>query len=83
MHPFAHLAPAFIIALILLAAASVVVKGFALWHAARGGQKGWFIALLIVNTVGILDAAYLLWFRTDLEHKASPPPATPPASSAA
>lgn len=42
---------------------TLVLKGFALWHAARGSQKWWFIALLVVNTVGILEIIYLIWFR--------------------
>lgn len=42
---------------------SLVIKGFALWHAARNTQKGWFIAMLILNTVGILEIVYLIWFR--------------------
>lgn len=47
----------------LLAAWTIVLKGFALWHSARGSQTGWFIALLIVNTIGILEIIYLLFFR--------------------
>ncbi len=42
---------------------TIVLKGFALWHAARGSQKWWFIALLVINTVGILEIIYLIWFR--------------------
>jgi methionyl-tRNA synthetase len=42
---------------------TIVLKGFALWYAARGHQKWWFIALLIVNTLGILEIIYLIWFR--------------------
>ncbi len=34
-------------------------KGLALWYAARRGEKGWFIALLIINTLGILEIIYL------------------------
>jgi methionyl-tRNA synthetase len=41
---------------------SVVLKGFALWHAARRGEKWWFVALLILNTLGILELAYLIFF---------------------
>lgn len=37
-----------------------VWKGFALWKAARGGSKGWFIALLLINSAGLLPMAYLL-----------------------
>lgn len=43
---------------------TLIIKGYALWHAARNGQKWWFIALLIVNTLGILEVIYLIWFRT-------------------
>ena len=42
---------------------TIVLKGYALWYAARGSQKWWFIALLIVNTLGILEIIYLIWFR--------------------
>jgi hypothetical protein len=45
----------------------VVLKGFALWRSARKGQNVWFIALLIVNSLGILPAFYLL---TNKEEKA-------------
>jgi hypothetical protein len=48
---------------ILLAAIwSLVWKGMALWKAARQGSKGWFVALLIVNTLGILEILYLYVF---------------------
>jgi len=43
---------------------SVAIKGYALWHAARLGQKKWFIAILLINTIGILEVVYLVWFRT-------------------
>ncbi|MFZ2167905.1 MAG: DUF5652 family protein [Minisyncoccia bacterium] len=42
---------------------TVFIKGYALWHAARNGQKWWFVALLVVNTIGILEIVYLIWFR--------------------
>lgn len=51
--------PFFVLAMVW----TVVLKGFALWHAARGGQKKWFIALLVINTLGILEIVYLIWFR--------------------
>ncbi|OHA87964.1 MAG: hypothetical protein A2653_01865 [Candidatus Zambryskibacteria bacterium RIFCSPHIGHO2_01_FULL_43_25] len=34
-------------------------KGVALWNAARLSQKKWFIVLLIVNTLGILEIIYI------------------------
>ncbi|MEI6494900.1 MAG: DUF5652 family protein [bacterium] len=38
---------------------SLVWKGMALWKAARLGHKWWFIILLVVNTVGILEIIYI------------------------
>jgi hypothetical protein len=49
----------------ILAVWTIIIKGVALWHAARGSQKAWFIALLIINTFGILEIIYLLGFRKD------------------
>ncbi len=51
--------------LILLAVWTIAIKGYALWHAAKNGQKEWFIALLILNTIGILELVYLVWFCPD------------------
>jgi len=41
---------------------SVVWKGLALWKAAHEESKPWFVALLIINTVGILEILYLYVF---------------------
>jgi hypothetical protein len=67
---------AFMPIIVLGAIWSVLIKGYALWHAARNGQKEWFIALLVINTLGILEVIYLVWFRpTSIS--------TPPAVSSA
>lgn len=34
-------------------------KGIALWQAARFGDKKWFIVLLVVNTLAILEVVYI------------------------
>jgi len=34
-------------------------KGYALWLAARLNQKWWFIILLVVNTLAILEIIYI------------------------
>jgi len=34
-------------------------KGVALWKAAKNGQKAWFVALLILNTLAILEIIYI------------------------
>lgn len=37
-------------------------KGIALWKAARKNHKNWFLALLIINTFALLEAAYIFHF---------------------
>ena len=49
--------------LYILIAWTLIWKGIALWHSARNKQKGWFIVLLIVSTVGILEIIYLIFFK--------------------
>lgn len=82
MHDFSPLyspfAPALMFAilpfLVLTVIWTIAIKGYALWHAARNGQKEWFIALLIINTLGILEIVYLVWFRpdsSDIHHSSS------------
>jgi hypothetical protein len=41
---------------------SIAWKAVATWHAARNGQLGWFIALFIINTAGVLEIIYLAFF---------------------
>lgn len=53
----------------LLIAWSIIWKGIALWHSARNKQLGWYIAILIVNAVGILEIIYLLFFRKEKNEK--------------
>ncbi|MEM2956339.1 MAG: DUF5652 family protein [Candidatus Pacearchaeota archaeon] len=38
-------------------------KGIALWKAARNNQKIWFTILLIVNTLGILEMLYIVFWQ--------------------
>lgn len=37
-------------------------KGVALWKAARNRSKIWFIIILVVNTLGILEILYIFLF---------------------
>ena len=41
---------------------SAVWKGFALYRAGANRSPGWFVCLLIFNTVGILEILYLFVF---------------------
>ena len=36
------------------------LKGWAMWRAARMEKKSWFIALLVINSMGILPILFLL-----------------------
>ena len=47
---------------ILIGLWSLVWKAFALWKAAGQKDKVWFVALIILNTAGILDILYIFVF---------------------
>ena len=42
-------------------------KGVALWRASRNSHKKWFIALLIINTLAILEIVYIFFFSKKKE----------------
>lgn len=52
----------------LLLAADLVLRGMALYKSARKGQTIWFVALLVINSVGILPIIYLL-IQSSTENK--------------
>jgi len=61
MNPDLSQIPAELIPLIVIIAVwNFVIKALALYRAGSLQQKGWFVALLLINTVGILELVYLL-----------------------
>ncbi len=44
-------------------------KGVALWKSARAQEKWWFIALLLINTIGILEIVYIFFFAPSTTQK--------------
>ena len=48
---------------------SIFWKGFALWRAARGKQKYWFIAILLLNSLGLLEIIFLAFFQKKAKDK--------------
>jgi hypothetical protein len=38
-------------------------KGFALWKAAGKRQLIWFVAILLINTLGVLEIAYIFYLN--------------------
>lgn len=55
--------------IIILIIWEIVWKGIALWKAARQNQLYWFIAIIILNTVGILPILYIVFFQKDKDKK--------------
>ena len=56
--------------LVLVALWTLPWKGVALWKAAQRGEKKWFIALLIVNTLAILEIYYIfVWTKRKQEER--------------
>lgn len=51
---------------------SLVLTGLALWHAARRGEKWWFVFFLIVHTAGLVELIYLLFFVRIFSPKHTP-----------
>lgn len=46
----------------ILAIWSIYWKGMALWKAAKKDHQWWFVVMLIVNTIGILEILYIYVF---------------------
>ncbi len=47
---------------------TIIWKGIALWKAARNNSAPWFVALLLLNTVGILEIIYVFFFSKKKEN---------------
>ncbi|MCX6763555.1 MAG: DUF5652 family protein [Candidatus Moranbacteria bacterium] len=60
-----NLTPIQTLIIILTAIWTIPWKGWALWKAAKKGDKIWFIVLLIVNTLGILEIIYIFIFSRE------------------
>ena len=54
--------PLFLAIIVIISIWSLAWKGVALWKASRNYRKDWFVALLILNTVGILEILYIFVF---------------------
>jgi hypothetical protein len=57
-----NMTPGFTILLMIGAIWSLIWKGIALWKAAKNNDKAWFVALMIINTLGILEIFYIYVF---------------------
>ena len=52
-----------IIMIVILAIIVILLKGFALYRAARKESKGWFWVMVIFETFGILPLLYLIFSK--------------------
>src|SRR3989338_3968633 len=65
--------------MLLLVAWTLYWKYKSLWYAAKHDHKWWFIALLIINTAGILEILYLYVFSKKMPgHDEKSVPMMPP-----
>ena len=64
---FSSLPAGFVALFGALAIWSLIWKGIALWKAARNGSKAWFVVMLVLNTVGILEIVYIFFFANKKE----------------
>jgi len=55
---FGFVGPIFVLVLVW----SLYWKGRSLWLAAKKDSKYWFVALLLINTMGILEILYIYFF---------------------
>lgn len=44
-------------------------KGYALWRSSQRKEVGWFIALFLINTFGVLEILYLFVFTKWIDKK--------------
>lgn len=61
-----------LLGLLIIVAWEAVWKGIALWFSAKNQQKGWFVVLFVLNTLGLLPIIYLIWFRPKAEQEEAP-----------
>lgn len=64
----------------MLVSADLILRGVCLYRSARKSQRGWFIALLIVNSLGLLPLVYLI-INKDKKGQASETKPTPKKST--
>lgn len=57
--------------IIPLALFGIILKGMALWRASRRNEKWWFLALFVINSLGILPLLYLLTHAPEQPTKTS------------
>lgn len=52
----------FVVIIVFIGIWELVWNGLALWKSAQNRDKGWFIAMLLINDLGILEMLYYFVF---------------------
>lgn len=60
--------------LIALALWSLPWKAWAMWLSARRGDFWWFLAFLLVSTIGILEIVYIFFIAKESDKRPETPP---------
>jgi len=62
-----------IILLVVTSIWQMIWKGIALWKSAGLRQKGWFIAILLINSFGLLEIFYIFFiakkYKVEVEER--------------
>ncbi len=58
--PLLQLMGSMMMVVVLFVVLELVLKGLALWRAARMNMPGWFVALLIINSAGIFPLVFII-----------------------
>ena len=51
------------IVIVILTVWELFWKGITLWKCAQKNQRNWFIAILVINSIGILPIIYLIYTK--------------------
>ena len=51
-----------LVALVAAFIVDLILRGFALWLAAKNGDSIWFVIILIATTAGVVPAIYIIFF---------------------
>lgn len=61
--------PRYLVLFLALTVWIIAWKGVALWKAARNNQRNWFVAILVINSLGILEIIYIFYFSKPKDNK--------------
>jgi len=63
--------PQFQLVFIVVSIWSLIWKGIALWKSAKNNQRNWFLAILIINSFGILEIIYIFYLAKKKTEKSN------------